>query len=54
MAATKISSLRTVLGIAAMGSLLLSLAACNTTQGLGRDVSATGKAISNTAEKTKP
>ncbi len=54
MAATKISSLRTVLGIAAMGSLLLGLTACNATEGLGRDVSATGKAINAIAEKTKP
>ena len=37
-----------------MSGLLLSLAACNTTEGLGRDVSATGKAMSNTAEKAKP
>jgi predicted small secreted protein len=31
----------------------LSLAACNTTAGVGQDVSATGKAVTNTAEKVK-
>jgi predicted small secreted protein len=54
MATVKTLNLRTVLGLTAMGSLLLSLAACNTTEGLGRDVSATGRAVSNTAEKAKP
>lgn len=32
---------------------LLSLAACNTVEGVGEDISAGGKAISNTAETTK-
>jgi predicted small secreted protein len=54
MASMKTQYLRTLLGLAAMSGLLLSLAACNTTEGLGRDVSATGKAMSNTAEKAKP
>ena len=31
-----------------------SVAACNTVAGAGQDVSATGKAVSNTAEKAKP
>jgi predicted small secreted protein len=29
------------------------LAACNTTAGIGQDVSATGKAVTNSAEKVK-
>jgi predicted small secreted protein len=29
------------------------LGACNTTAGLGQDVSATGKAVTNSAEKVK-
>lgn len=33
---------------------LLTLAACNTTAGLGRDVSATGDAVTNSAEKHSP
>ncbi len=35
--------------------LLLSLlAACHTIQGAGQDLSATGRAVSNTAEKVAP
>ena len=30
---------------------LLALSACNTVQGIGRDVSAAGSAVSNTAKK---
>jgi entericidin B len=30
-----------------------SLSACNTTAGVGQDVSATGHAVTNTAEKAK-
>ncbi|HEY2133181.1 MAG TPA: entericidin A/B family lipoprotein [Acetobacteraceae bacterium] len=30
-----------------------SLSACNTTAGVGKDVSATGNAVTNTAEKAK-
>jgi entericidin B len=29
------------------------LSACNTTEGMGRDVSAAGHAVSNTAQETK-
>jgi predicted small secreted protein len=36
-----------LLGVATM------LGACNTTAGLGEDVSATGKAVTNSAEKVK-
>jgi predicted small secreted protein len=42
-----------LLMLAFAGAGALSLAACNTVEGAGRDVSATGHAISNTAEKTK-
>ena len=31
----------------------LSLSACNTVKGVGRDVEATGQAIENTAEKAQ-
>ena len=30
------------------------LSACNTTEGAGRDVSAAGRAVSNTSERLKP
>ena len=32
---------------------MLALSACNTTAGVGEDVSATGKAVTNTADKVK-
>lgn len=32
---------------------LFMLTACNTFQGIGKDIEATGEAISGTAEKTK-
>lgn len=41
------------LKIAALALGLAALAACNTVEGLGEDVSAGGEAISNTAEKTE-
>ena len=40
---------RTVILLAA----LAALAACNTMQGMGQDISAGGQAISGTASKTK-
>ena len=33
---------------------MLPLAACNTVEGVGKDVKATGQAIENTADKAKP
>jgi predicted small secreted protein len=54
MPSNTMSRLRTALGLVAMVGLLAGLAACNTTEGLGRDVSATGRAVSNTAEKARP
>ena len=37
-----------------LASLMIAfvLTGCNTVKGLGKDVSATGKAVTNTAEKT--
>ena len=37
-----------------LGSLGSSLSACNTTAGAGEDISNTGHAITNSAEKHKP
>lgn len=34
-------------------AMLAALSACNTMEGMGRDIKATGEAISGTAEKTK-
>jgi predicted small secreted protein len=41
------------LGLFAVLGLVLGFAACNTIEGAGKDVSATGRAVSNTAEETK-
>ena len=43
----------TTIRIAVMALGLTALAACNTIEGLGEDVSAGGEAISNTADKTQ-
>ena len=47
-------SMRTrILALAFLLGASLSLAACNTIQGIGQDVQAAGSALSGTAEKTK-
>ncbi len=40
--------------LAAATAALLSLAACNTVEGVGKDVKSTGKAIEHTADDAKP
>jgi entericidin B len=40
--------------IALFGLSILSLAACNTMEGAGKDVKAMGQAIENTAKDAKP
>jgi predicted small secreted protein len=50
--------MRRVIFIALLNLILLSgaaalLSACNTTAGVGKDVSATGHAVTNTADKVK-
>ena len=40
--------------IALVGLSVLSLSACNTVEGAGKDVKATGQAIENTAKDAKP
>jgi predicted small secreted protein len=37
-----------------LGGIGLSLAACNTTEGAGKDIKATGSAIQHSAEDAKP
>ncbi len=46
--------LSTVLAILAMLGAASVLSACNTVAGAGQDVSATGQAVSNGAQKLKP
>jgi len=40
--------------IALLGMSVLSLTACNTVEGAGKDVKAGGQAIENTAKDAKP
>lgn len=40
--------------IAAAAGLAALVAACNTTSGVGKDISAAGGALSDTADKTNP
>jgi len=40
--------------IALLGLSVASLSACNTVEGAGKDVKATGQAIENTAKEAKP
>lgn len=42
-----------LMGVLAIGLLLGVLAACNTVEGVGKDVGSAGKAIENTAEDAK-
>jgi predicted small secreted protein len=44
----KIAQLLTMIGFA------FACAACNTVEGIGKDVKATGQAIEKTADKAKP
>jgi entericidin B len=37
-----------------LGMFAVSLSACNTVEGAGKDVKATGKAIEKTADEAKP
>jgi predicted small secreted protein len=37
-----------------LGLFAMSLSACNTIEGAGRDVKATGAAVENAADKAKP
>jgi len=40
--------------IALLGLAMLSLSACNTVEGAGKDVKATGQGIENAAKDAKP
>ncbi|MBS0560472.1 MAG: entericidin A/B family lipoprotein [Proteobacteria bacterium] len=46
--------MRSALAIALLAGSLAVLGACNTTAGVGKDVSATGNALTNSAEKAEP
>jgi len=42
------------LAIALLGLSVLTLSACNTVEGAGKDVKATGQAVENAAKDSKP
>jgi predicted small secreted protein len=44
---------RTILAMSLLVGASAMLSACNTTAGVGKDVSATGNAVTNTADKAK-
>jgi entericidin B len=44
---------RSIVSVLLLAGTLAMLSACNTTAGVGQDVSATGHAVTNTAEKVK-
>ena len=41
-------------GLLTMIGFVFACAGCNTVEGVGKDVKATGQAIENTADKAKP
>ncbi|HSZ93076.1 MAG TPA: entericidin A/B family lipoprotein [Acetobacteraceae bacterium] len=47
------SILSALLAMFVVAGSMITLGGCNTTAGLGQDVSATGKAVTNSADKVK-
>jgi predicted small secreted protein len=43
-----------LVGLVALAGVVLGLAACNTVEGVGKDVKATGTAIEKAADSAKP
>jgi predicted small secreted protein len=43
----------TTISVFVLATLAVSVSACNTTAGVGQDVSAAGHAVTNTADKVK-
>lgn len=46
--------MKAALLMALIGLSVLSLSACNTIEGVGKDVKATGQAVENAAKSAKP
>ena len=46
--------LNKLLALAIFAAIAVSVTACNTVEGAGKDVKATGQAIENAADKSKP
>ncbi len=53
LATLRLGVARTVLALSLLAGAAVTLSACNTTAGVGQDVSATGHAVTNTADKAK-
>lgn len=49
-----LATLRLAVTLLALSMAMPLLTACNTTAGVGQDVSATGHALTNAADKAKP
>ncbi len=52
-ATLRLGAARMVLSLSLLAGAAITLSACNTTAGVGQDVSATGHAVTNTADKAK-
>lgn len=52
MKKSPVRAIKALAGVALLMSVL-GLSACNTTAGAGQDVAATGRAVTNSAEKVK-
>ena len=46
--------LKKLAALVVLAGLVAGVSACNTVEGAGKDVKATGQAIENTADKAKP
>ena len=46
--------LKKLAALVVLAGLVVGVSACNTVEGAGKDVKATGQAIENTADKAKP
>ncbi|HEY5310333.1 MAG TPA: entericidin A/B family lipoprotein [Casimicrobiaceae bacterium] len=46
--------LKKLAALAVVAGIVAGVSACNTVEGAGKDVKATGQAIENTADKAKP
>ncbi len=46
--------LKKLAALAALAGMVVAVGGCNTVEGAGKDVKATGQAIENAADKAKP
>lgn len=53
LASPRYRAARTIIALVLLAGTAVTLGACNTTAGVGQDVSATGHAVTSTADKAK-